>query len=279
MSAEVERSLPTSADVSLLVRDRVAWAIAGGVALLAGALSTVIDNSPGLAARVLYTAIPVAVLAVVLAMTLRRGAVLSAGALAIAVTPAGLAAVAAGAQWGAVAVLAACAAVVLAWWGRDAAMVATVAALVTVVGIGAWAASTPDQLTSPTWGQATKRTGELLWSSVGGLDEALIVPATGWLIWWVSAGLVAGAALVGGAVRSAAVIPLAAAVMIAAGWAIIRWRGDVDMTGGVWIVAGATAYVGASIRLDEAPSRRIGVTLLAVAAFIWIVTIVHLIRN
>ena len=158
-------------------------------------------------------------------------------------------------------------------------MVAASAVFVTVVGIGAWAASTPDQLTSPTWGQATKRTGELLWSSVGGLDAALIVPATGWLVWWVAAGLVAGAALLAGAVRVAAVIPLAAAVMIAAGWVIIRWRGDVDMTGGTWIVAGAVAYVGASLRLDVDASRRIGVTLLVLAAFIWTVTIVHLARN
>ena len=79
--------------------------------------------------------------------------------------------------------------------------------------------------------------------------------------------------------RVAAVIPLAAVVMIAAAWVIIRLRGDVDMTGGTWIVAGAVAYVGASVRLDEAAARRIGVTLLVLAAFIWTVTIVHLIRN
>ena len=279
MTTDVDRSMPTSADVSLLLRDRVAWAIVAGVALLAGTLATLIDDRPGLAARGVFTVIPVAVLAVVMAMTLRRGAILSAGALAIAVTPAGLAAVAAGAEWGAVAVLAACAAVALAWWGRDAATTATAAAFVTAIGIGAWAASTPDQLTSATWGQVTKRTGELLWSSVGSLDTALIVPATGWLIWWVAAGLVAGAALLVGAVRDAAVIPLAATVMIAAGWVIIRWRGDVDMTGGMWIVAGAVAYVGATVRLDEAAGRRIGVSLLIIAAFIWTVTIVHLVRN
>jgi hypothetical protein len=39
------------------------------------------------------------------------------------------------------------------------------------------------------------------------------------------------------------------------------------------------AYVGASVRLDEAAARRIGVTLLVLAAFIWTVTIVHLARN
>ena len=71
------------------------------------------------------------------------------------------------------------------------------------------------------------------------------MPATGWLIWWVAAGLVAGTALVVGAVRVAVVIPLAAAVMIAAGWVIIRWRGDVDMSGGsVDRRPAAVAFVG-----------------------------------
>ena len=158
-------------------------------------------------------------------------------------------------------------------------MVIATATLTTVVGIGAWAASTPDQHVTLTWGQATKRTGQLLWSSIGSLDSRLIVPATGWLIWWIAAGLVAGTALVVGAVRLAVVIPIAAAVMITAGWLIIRWRGDVDMSGGTWIVASSVAFVGASVRPDPATVRRIGVTLLVIAAFIWIVTIVHLARN
>jgi len=152
--------------------------------------------------------------------------------------------------------------------GRGAPAIAAIAvAFVTVVGVGAWAAATPDELTRPSWGQATKRTGELLWTSVGSLDATQLVPATGWLIWWVAAGLVAGAALVAGAVR------------VAAGWAIIRWRGDVDMSGGAWILAAAVAYTGASVRLDPPAARRIGVTLLVVAAFIWTVTIVQLARN
>jgi hypothetical protein len=75
------------------------------------------------------------------------------------------------------------------------------------------------------------------------------------------------------------VIPLAVALMIAAALVIIRGRGDVDMSGGTWIVAGAVAYVGATVRLDDAADRRIGATLLLVAAFIWTVTIVHLVRN
>jgi hypothetical protein len=247
--------------------------------VLVGALAALIDASAGFATRVVFTAVPVAVLAVTFVATLRRGSMLATGTLAIAVTPAALAAAAAGAQWGAVAVLAVCGAVALAFWGRDGPAEAIAAAVATVVGIGAWFVSTPDQLTSPTWGQATKRTGELLWSAVGALDATLIVPATGWLIWWIAAGLIAGAALIAGTVRLAAVIPIAAGVMVATGWAIIHWRGDVDMSGGTWIVASAVAFVGASVRPEPAAGRRVGVTLLSIAVFIWTVTIVHLGRN
>jgi hypothetical protein len=280
VTPDVDRS-PVAADVWPLLRDGLAWVVAATLAVLAGVLAVLIDDRPGLAARVVFTAVPLGVLAVAFALTLRHGTMLATGALAIAVTPAALAAVAAGGQWGAVAVLVTSGAVALALLsGRGAPAIAAIAvAFVTVVGVGAWAAATPDELTRPSWGQATKRTGELLWTSVGSLDATQLVPATGWLIWWVAAGLVAGAALVAGAVRVAVLIPLAAAVMVAAGWAIIRWRGDVDMSGGAWILAAAVAYTGASVRLDPPAARRIGVTLLVVAAFIWTVTIVQLARN
>ena len=279
MTAAAERSMSPSADLVPLLRDRLAWAIAAAVMVLGGALAVLVDDRPGIAARMLFTVVPVAVLAVTLALTIRRGALLAAGALGIAVTPAALAAVAAGAQWGAVAVLVSCGAVALAWWGRDTTTITVVTICAAILGLGAWAASTSDQLTSLTWGQTTKRTGELLWSSVGSLDARLIVPATGWLVWWIAAGLVAGAALVAGAVRIAATIPLAVAMMIVAAWVIIRGRGDVDMSGGTWIVAGAVAFVGASVRLGPDAERRLGVALLVIAAFIWMLTIVHLVRN
>jgi hypothetical protein len=279
VTADADRSPSLSAEVRPLSHDRVGWGIAAVLVVLVGALAALIDDRPGIATLVVVTAIPVAALAATFAATLRRGSILAAGALGIAVTPAALAAVAVGAQWGAVTVLAACGAVALAFWGRDAPVVATWVVVATVVGIGAWFVSTHDQLTSPTWGQATKRTGELLWSSVGSLGATQIVPATGWLIWWVAAGLVCGVALIAGAVRLAAVIPLATAVMVVAAWVIIRWRGDVDMSGGTWIVASAVAFVGASVRPDRDAGRRIGVTLLVVAVFIWTVAIVHLARN
>ena len=123
------------------------------------------------------------------------------------------------------------------------------------------------------------RTGELLRTSVGALDTSTLVPTTGWLVWWVAAGLVAGAALVAGDLLSAALIPLAAAAMVVAGWLLFRWRGNVDISNGTWIIASAVAYTGASVRLDPAAARRFGTTLLVIAAYIWIVTIVHLARN
>jgi hypothetical protein len=81
---------------------------------------------------------------------------------------------------------------------------------------------------------------------------------------------------VAGSLRVAAVIPLATVVMVAAGWAIMRWRGDVDMSGGEWIAVGAVAYTGSAVRLDPAAARRIGVALFVIAACIWVATIVHL---
>jgi hypothetical protein len=280
VTADVDRSPPGSADLRALSRDRLTWAVVAGLLVLTGLVSVLIDDRPSLPDRVAFTIIPVAVLAAALVFALRRGATLAAGALAIAVTPAVLAAVAAAVRWGAVGVLAASVAVVVAQRDRaERAVAATVAAVFTIIGVVAWAASTPDRLTRLTWGQVTKRTGQLLMTSVGSLDATLVVPATAWLLWWIAAGLVAGASLVAGSIRVAAMIPLATAVMVAAGWAIMRWRGDVDMSGGGWIVVGALAYAGAAVRLDPATARRIGIVLLVIAAYIWTVTIVHLARN
>jgi hypothetical protein len=122
------------------------------------------------------------------------------------------------------------------------------------------------------------RTGEQLWRSVGALDS-IIVPSTGWLIWWVGAGLLIGAAIVAGDLGRAAVIPLAAAVMVFLAWLIIRGRGTVDVSNGAWIITGAVAYTGSSVRLDGATARRTGSTLAVIAAFIWVVAIIHLVRN
>ena len=112
-------------------------------------------------------------------------------------------------------------------------------------GVAAWALDTPDRFTSPTWGEAFNRTGQVLWTSVGRVDLAVLVPTTGWLVWWIGAGAIAGAALIVGDARAAATIPTATATMVAAAWVIIHWRGDVDVAGGLWIPASAVAYAGA----------------------------------
>ena len=60
---------------------------------------------------------------------------------------------------------------------------------------------------------------------------------------------------------------------------MIRWRGDVDISGGTWIVASAVALrrrIGAP---RDGRRRRFGDPLLVIAAFIWAVTIVHLDRQ
>ena len=74
--------------------------------MLAGVLAALIDDRPGLVARVAFTAVPVAVLAGTLALTLRRGALLATGALASrSRPPRWRLSPAWRAQWGAVAVL------------------------------------------------------------------------------------------------------------------------------------------------------------------------------
>ena len=147
---------------------------------------------------------------------------MSVAALSLAVTPAALTGVAAGRPWAAVAVVAACGAVVLAWSAAGGWASAIIASSAVAAGVAAWALDTPDRFTSPTWGEAFNRTGQVLWTSVGRVDLAVLVPTTGWLVWWIGAGAIAGAALIVGDSRAAAIIPTATATMVAAAWVIIH---------------------------------------------------------
>ena len=266
---------------SALMRDGRAWAVAAALLVLTAVVAALIDEPTDSFALVPFTVVPVAVLAVALALTLLHGTTLATGALMLAVTPAPLAAVAASEPAGALAVLAACGAVAVACWGERApTATAAIGLCVAVFALGAWAAATEDSSgPTPAMGNVVTRTGELLWRSVGGLDDTTLTPATGWLIWWVAAGLLVGAAIVAGDTMSAVLVPLAAAAMVAAGWFLIRWRGDVDISNGTWILSSAVAFTGASVRLEPAAARRIGNTLLVIAAYIWTVTIVYLART
>jgi hypothetical protein len=267
--------------VSALWRDGRGRAVAAALVVLTAVVAVLLDEPTDVMALVPFTAVPVAVLAVALALTLLQGTTLAAGALMLAVTPAPLAAVAASDPAGALAVLAACGALAVACWGdRVPSATAAIGLCVVVFALGAWVAATDDSPgPAPAVGRIVTRTGELLWRSVGALDDATLVPTTGWLIWWVAAGLLVGAAIVAGDTVSALLVPLAAAAMVAAGWFLIRWHGDVDISNGTWILSSAVAFTGASVRLEPAHARRIGNVLLVIAAYIWMVTIVHLART
>ena len=224
-------------------------------------------------------AVAVATLAITISIALRNDEIMSVAALSLAVTPAALTGVAAGRPWAAVAVVAACGAVVLAWSAAGGWASAIIASSAVAAGVAAWALDTPDGFTSPTWGEAFNRTGQVLWTSVGRVDLAVLVPTTGWLVWWIAAGAIAGAALIVGDTRAAAIIPAATATMVAAAWVIIHWRGDVDVAGGLWIPASAVAYAGARRGPDEAGHRRTATALLLVVAYLWVVTLVALARH
>jgi hypothetical protein len=267
-------------ELRALPRDPLAWSLAGSFVAGTAVVALLLDDLPGASFSLPFVLVIPTMLAGVFDMTVRRGDALAAGALALAVTPAALAAVAAGEPAGAFAVLVAGAATLLGWWGgRIPAVAWALAACVAVVAIGRWVSDTPDRGgPAPTWGDAVVRTGEQLRRSVGALDT-IIAPTTGWLIWWVGVGLLIGAAIVAGDLRHAAVIPLAATAMVIASWLLIRARGDVDVSGGRWIITGAVAFTGSSVRLDDGTARRIGVTLLIITAFIWLVAVVHLVRT
>ena len=280
MSVERGREELTLADVRALSTDWLAWTLAALLMVATSVLAVLLDE-PLATIKYLAVAVPVVVvLALALTMTVRRAAPIATGALVLAVTPAALSAVAAAEPAGAFAALVACAVVIVARWGpvdRRAAAFAAVG--LGIAALAGWAAATSDQPgPTPTWGTAMTRTGAMLWGSVGTLDPTTLVPTSGWLAWWLAAGLLAGAALVAGDLRAAMAIPLAAAAMVVAGWLLIRWRGAVDISGGAWILVGAVAYTGGSVRLERGAARRVGRSLLAITAFIWVVATIHLVR-
>jgi hypothetical protein len=267
-------------ELRALPRDPVAWALAACFVAGTAVVALLLDDLPGATFSLPLVLIVPTLLAAVFALTVRRGDPLAAGALALAVTPAALAAVAAAEPAGAFAVLVAGAATILGWWGGRMTPVAwAFAACIAVVAIGRWVSVTPDRGgPAPTWGDAMVRTGDQLRRSVGALDT-IIAPTTGWLVWWVGVGLLVGAAIVAGDLWHAAVIPLAATAMVIAAWLLIRGRGDVDISGGMWIITSAVAFTGSSVRLDDGTARRIGLALLIITAFIWLVAIIHVVRT
>jgi hypothetical protein len=262
------------ADVADVASRWPMWAALGGLLIVTVAVTALLDDRSaiGVAAAV----VPVTALAVVLGMVLERGELLAAGGLMLAVTPAALGAVAGGSPWGSVAVACACGAVVLAWNRPQPAAAAVIG--IVLVGTAAWAVATPDQPSAPGWGDALARTGELAWTSVGAVGSSALVPVTGWLLWWLGVGLLVGCAVIAGDKRSALTIALTTGAMFAVAWALVVWRGGVGMAGGRWLLAGAVAYVGASLRVDRDIRRRVGTAVLVITAYIWVVTIVRLAR-
>ena len=279
MSAAPTRSALAPADVAAALRGRSVWAIAAAVLVVVGVAAALQEGGSRSVPQLALAAVAVATLAITMSVALRNDEIMSVAALSLAVTPAALTGVAAGRPWAAVAVVAACGAVVLAWSAAGGWASAIIASSAVAAGVAAWALDTPDGFTSPAWGEAFNRTGQVLWTSVGRVDLAVLVPTTGWLVWWIAAGAVAGAALIVGDTRAAATIPAATATMVAAAWVIIHWRGDVDVAGGLWIPASAVAYAGARRGPGDAGQRRTATALLLVVAYLWIVTLVALARH
>ena len=226
-------------------------------------------------------AVALATLAITISVALRNDEVMSVAALLLAVTPAALTGVAAGRPWAAVAVVAACGAVVLAW---SVALVGGPApssrSSALAAGVAPCGCSTrPTGSRHRRGGRRSTEPGRCCGrASVGSTWRS--APTTGWLVWWLAAGAVAGAALIVGDIRAAVIIPAATATMVVAVWVIIHWRGDVDVAGGLWIPGACPSPTpGRAADPGEAGQRRTATALALVVAYLWIVTLVALARH
>jgi hypothetical protein len=273
------RRVDASAATSASFDDRVAWVCGGALLALTAVLAALVEDGASPVDRLLYTAAPLAILTITLVWAARRGTLLAVAAMCLAVTPAVLAAMAGADPAGAVAALAVSAAVVVVRFGERSAS-GVVALVLAVVALLGWAAATTERdVPRPSWSEVVAQTGTLLRDSVGRLDATTIVPTTGWLAWWVAAGLIAGVAVVSGDVVAAMTIPVAAALMVLVSWVLSRWRGDIHVSETMWILAAAVAFSAASVDAEGSFARRVGAAVLILVGFIWALAIVHLVRT
>ena len=270
---------PVNDEACRPLTDARVWAPSFAFVVLTVALRVLAGTTTGVARTLLFTVLPLAALVIVLAWLMRRGHQLAAAAVALAVTPAALAALAQSERSGAVNVLIAAlvAVAVLGDWAPRRALVASFA--IVVVGMCAWVSITPRSEPMVSWLDVTARTGNLLRILVSRLDESTVIPTSGWLAWWVAAGLFVGIAVVTGNVASAAAIPLAIATTAVAAGALLRWRGAPDIADGRWILTAAVVFAGASRHVEARVGGRVASAVAVLVAAMWVMAVVQLART
>jgi hypothetical protein len=270
------RSIPEAA------RDTRTWAFGTALVVLVVVQVASVDDGAGLLDRLVFTVVPMGCLWLAGSVLVRGRRSIAATALLVAISPAVFTSAVAGERHGALAVIAALLGSTLAnRRGRADVLAVAGAAVFVAVGLVVWWSSgtSRGRAPGPTWGETVGDTGDVVargFAVVGPAD--LSTPMSGSLAWWGCVGIVAGAALTGRRPLAAATVPVAVAVFVVASWSITYWRGPVDPAGGMFLVAGAVAFAGASSMLALDQADRIARLLAIAGPAVWAVSIVKLLR-
>jgi glycosyltransferase involved in cell wall biosynthesis len=270
-------------DPRVLVRQPHLWITAAALVGLMVVQVLLIEDRVGFSARVVFTILPIGLLALTFSACILRGRWLAIGALALAINPTILAAVAASESQGAFAMILACVAVGAGWLPvRASRLTIIVAVPVIFAGIVLWVVGTESRVEgpAPSFNTVVGDTGQVLKGAFGQVGaETSSLPMTAQLLWWGSVGLLVGASIGARRLVASLAAPLAVVLLVIVAWGTVRWRGPVSGEGGLWIVAAAISFTGASVRLDRIPERRIGRILLVVACWMWFVGVAQQVRS
>lgn len=256
--------------VASLLRRRRTWEVG---ALLAAVVATRAVVGSGDAAAwevVVFTVLPVALVAVVVAMEVEHRRWVAVGGLLLAVPPVAVGDLAAGRRSGAFALVAAAGLIVAVRSRRgDPGVRTTLAATVAAVAVGLWTVAGEEHPgPAPGWDDVVGSTGSIVRASVVSGVERFGTGAL--LLWSVGVGVVVTASVLAGRRRPAAAVPLAFAAFVAVAWMIERWVGPVAASDGTWVL-GAGIALAASSEGTRVDGRRLGrsAAVLALASWAW----------
>jgi hypothetical protein len=259
------------------------WVV--GAALTGSALLQWVgtDTRPSVVGTFVFMFLPIGLLAATATVLSAEGRMFAVGALFVACSASVMTSVAAGERHGAIAVAIACGGAVFpVLRRRDPGVAVAAVVILLIAGMVLWWGSgvSRGSAPAPSWGDIVETTGDDLRAGFGAVGVMGVpLPTGAYLAWWCAVGLVVGGGLLAGRVLAVASVPGAIIVFILVAWAVTAWRGPVDAAGGMWLVSGAVAFVGASTGLPSGADRRLGRVLVAVAGAVWAVAIVRLLRE
>lgn len=275
-------ALPDGPAIRDVVSGRTFVVVLAGLVALVGLQWAAVDDRSNSPTGIAFTVASVVAVAATVAASARARRWCGVGAILVAISPSVLTSVSAGERHGAIAALVVCGA---AWlpvaFRHDPGMALTTTGVATVIAAVFWWSSgvSRGRAPGPDWSQIVNSTGDDLRAGFGVIGaEGLHLPNSGHLLWWCAVGVVAGATVLGTRAAIATLVPVSIGAFVLVAWVITWSRGPVDASGGMWVVAGVVAFVGASARLPDDAARRFGRALVVTAALVWAIALVHLFR-